>query len=464
MSKAKIQIVEDEAVIAMDVENQLHNLGYQVTSVVSSGNKAIEKAAIDKPDLILMDIRIQGELDGIETADLIRRNHSIPIVFSTAYLDKDRIERAKVSMPFGYVLKPIQERELKVTLEMALYISNAEKQRRQHEDWLESTLNSIGDAVIVTNSNSEITLINRVAEKLLGLDKKDALGKALETVFQIVNEHTRLPTENPVELVLKDKKAVSLPIDTILISKDGSETPIDDVAAPIIGKNGEMTGVVLVFRDVTERKKSEQLLKESEGRVKRKLQALLSPEGDIGELTLSDLIDVDEFQSMMDSFNRLSGLLVAILDHEGKILVSSGWQDICTKFHRVHPETSQFCLESDTELSKETNPGAYKQYKCKNNLWDISTPIFVAGKHLGNMYFGQFFYKDEEIDEDLFIAQAQKYGFNTKDYLDALYRVPRLDKKTVQDLMNFYTRFATNIANHAFSNLKLTRSIHQKPK
>ncbi len=120
MKKAKILIVEDEAIIAMEMESSVQSLGYEVTSIVDTGEKAIAKAEEVKPDLILMDIPIKEEMDGIDTAEEIRNRFGIPVIFSTAYLDEERIERARITMPFGYVLKPIQERDLKVTIEMAL--------------------------------------------------------------------------------------------------------------------------------------------------------------------------------------------------------------------------------------------------------------------------------------------------------------------------------------------------------
>jgi PAS domain S-box-containing protein len=136
MEKARIQIVEDEAIIAMEIESQLQGLGYEVTSIVDTGEKTIEKADEDKPDLILMDIRIKGEMDGVDTAEVIRNRFGIPVIFSTAYLDQERIERAKITIPFGYVLKPIQERDLKVTIEMALYVSKVDAARKRVEDLL----------------------------------------------------------------------------------------------------------------------------------------------------------------------------------------------------------------------------------------------------------------------------------------------------------------------------------------
>jgi len=154
MEKAKILIVEDEAIIAMELESQLQSLGYEVISIVDTGEKAIKKAETDKPDLILMDIRIKGEMDGIDTAEVIRNRFCIPVIFSTAYLDQERIERAKITMPFGYVLKPMQERDLRVTLEMALYVAKIDTKRKQAEEALDKRL------VALTRPVSEIQKID----------------------------------------------------------------------------------------------------------------------------------------------------------------------------------------------------------------------------------------------------------------------------------------------------------------
>jgi CheY-like chemotaxis protein len=120
MQKARILVVEDEIIIAMEIEYILKKLGYAVTSIVNNGDDAIKSAGEEKPDLILMDIRIQGDKDGIETARIIRQKTDIPVVFTTAFLDEERIEKAEFQAPFRYIIKPIQEENLKDTLEMVL--------------------------------------------------------------------------------------------------------------------------------------------------------------------------------------------------------------------------------------------------------------------------------------------------------------------------------------------------------
>ncbi|MBW2204117.1 MAG: response regulator, partial [Deltaproteobacteria bacterium] len=112
MAKAEILIVEDDGVVARDIQNRLENLGFEVYAIVPSGEKAIQKAKEDSPDLVLMDIMLKGEMDGTVAAEQIRSQFDIPVVYLTAYADKGVLERAKVTEPFGYIIKPFEDREL----------------------------------------------------------------------------------------------------------------------------------------------------------------------------------------------------------------------------------------------------------------------------------------------------------------------------------------------------------------
>ncbi len=175
--------------------------------------------------------------------------------------------------------------------------------------------------------------------------------------------------------------------------------------------------------------------------------------------TLKDIVDVPQIQSMMDDFYFLTGIGVAIVDIEGNVLVSNGWQDICTKFHRIHPETNRNCIESDIELSKGVEKGDFKLYKCKNNLWDVATPIMVDGEHLGNVFCGQFFSVSEQLDYDYFRKQAKRYGFDEEEYLEALENVPRFDQGTISTVMNFYSKLANLISELGCYSLKQQEMI-----
>ncbi len=144
------------------------------------------------------------------------------------------------------------------------------------------------------------------------------------------------------------------------------------------------------------------------------------------KVNLPDIIEVPEIQSLID-FYKLTKIGLAIVDLEGNILVRVGWQDICTKFHRVHETTKANCVKSDCYLTKNVQDGKFLTYQCKNGLWEVRafTPICVGGRHMGNLFIGQFFFDDGHVDLDLFIRQAERYGFDRAAYLAALSRVPR---------------------------------------
>ena len=214
--------------------------------------------------------------------------------------------------------------------------------------------------------------------------------------------------------------------------------------------------------DITKAKRAEEALRQSEATIRNKLKAIIEPEGDIGALELSDIIDTDVLQSIMEDFYQLTGMLGAVVDISGNVLVAVGWQDICTKFHRVHPETCKNCIESDTLLTHGVAPGTFKAYHCKNHMWDIVTPLMIGDRQVGNVFIGQFFYKDEPPDVELFRTQARKYGFDEKEYLTALEKVPRFSRKEVAASMRFYSKLSEIISTFSFSAIQQSRLLAER--
>ncbi len=212
-------------------------------------------------------------------------------------------------------------------------------------------------------------------------------------------------------------------------------------------------------RDIAKCKKANEALSQSEQRVRLRLETHLSPSINAENLELADIIDVQAVQSLMSDFYKFAHITMALLDLKGNILIGVGWQDICTKFHRVHPETCKHCVESDTKLSAGVPLGEFKLYKCKNNMWDIVTPVFSGNQHVGNIFSGQFFFEDEPIDYELFRSQAKKYGFNEVEYITALEKVPRLSRDTVETSMSFFMKLANMISQLSHSNIKLAKSL-----
>jgi signal transduction histidine kinase/DNA-binding response OmpR family regulator len=239
MSKPSILVVEDEQIVARDIHARLERQGYQVAGVVASGEEAVAAAGGTTPDLVLMDIMLQGAMDGIAAAELIRERHGIPVVYLTAFADERTLQRAKISEPFGYLLKPFEERELHITIQMALYKHGMECRMREHEQWLATTLRSIGDAVVSTDLDGHITFMNPRAEALTGWNQEDARGRRLEEVV----------------VHLRDRAEIVAP--------SGTRTPVEATVSEIRNDRGERWGTVHVFRDITERRHAQEALRES---------------------------------------------------------------------------------------------------------------------------------------------------------------------------------------------------------
>jgi len=266
VSKPRILIVEDEAIVANDIQMRLKKLGYIPCAIASSGEEAIQKAAKMQPNLALMDIVLKGKMNGIEAAQEIRERFGIPVVYLTAYADKKTLTRAKITEPLGYILKPFGDRELQSAIEIALYKHELERKLQENEQWLSTILKSIGDGLIVTDQNGFVTFMNPFAEALTGWRQDAALGKNVTKVFRIIDEQTRDLSEPRIAKVFQDGIAVSVSLENqiLLDSRDDTETAVDITAAPIIDDKGNSTGGVLVFRDITEQKQLQKHLQHTQ--------------------------------------------------------------------------------------------------------------------------------------------------------------------------------------------------------
>jgi len=267
MYKASILIVEDNNIVMLELKDRLEEMGYNVADTASSGLDAIKKAELHLPDMIIMDIRIKGDIDGIETSARIKKKMDVPIVYLTAHTDDNTLQRAKITEPYGYIIKPFEERELNTTIEMALYKHRMEKKLKESEHWLSATLKSIGDALIATDSNGVIKLINHIAEELTCWKSQDAFGKNIDEVFILKDENHNLLIENPVLKTLKNS-TIEGGINHFLVAKDGKDVPVDFSSAPINYGDDDLAGVVLVFRDISERIKAKELLEKQQNFLK----------------------------------------------------------------------------------------------------------------------------------------------------------------------------------------------------
>jgi len=262
MTETRILIVEDEGVVALDIEQRLTRSGYGVAGIASSGQQAIELAASESPDLVLMDIDLQGEMDGIEAAARIRQESQLPIIFLTALADKRTVERAQSVGPDGYLHKPFTESDLQTTVELAVHRHEMQRKLMENQRWLSTTLHSIGDGVIATDAQGRVQFMNLVAEQLTGWTQSLAAGRDCCDVFRIIDGSTRETVSCPVKEALETGVRVNLANGVLLITRDGREVPVDDSAAPIVDEQGRIRGAVLVFRDVSERKEAQEAVRQ----------------------------------------------------------------------------------------------------------------------------------------------------------------------------------------------------------
>lgn len=259
MDTHRILVVEDDQIVAAGLRRNLLKMGYEVPEPAISGEAAIEAAERLRPDLVVMDIRLQGPMDGIAAAAHIRRRCGIPVVFLSAYSNQEVVERAKVTEPYGYILKPYEARELQVVVETALYKHRMEQALQERELWLSAVLTSIGDGVIVTDGSGRITYLNPEAERLTGWPDGEAHGKSLEEVFHLIDEETRQPIEPPLATAIREARRVPMANHSVLVSRTGKlETPIEDCATPMASAGRPVRGGVMVFRDVSEQRHAEE--------------------------------------------------------------------------------------------------------------------------------------------------------------------------------------------------------------
>ena len=257
----KVLVVEDEGLIAHDISTRLEALGHEVVGTAGTAAEALEKAA--DADLVLMDIRIDGPEDGIQAAERIRERYHLPVVFLTAHADRQTLDRAKKTGAFGYLVKPIAHASLNTAIEIALYKHRMERQLEEREALLRTTLGAVADAVIVTDHQSRILMLNAAAETLTGWANAEAEGKSLKRIARLIDTETGEPAEDPVPLaILRD---ASMPLDRglQLVSRNGQQMAMEGSAAPVKA-SGVALGVVVTLRDVSVRLWEENQLRQAQ--------------------------------------------------------------------------------------------------------------------------------------------------------------------------------------------------------
>jgi len=241
--KTRILVVEDESIVAADIQKTLQNLGYDVPAVASTGEAAIQKAKEDKPDLVLMDIVLKGKMDGIKAAEQIRTKFNIPVVYLTAYADDKTLKRAKITGPFGYIIKPFEDRALKTIIEIALYKAKIENELKASKASFHNIVEKSADGIVVVDRDGIVQFVNHAAEALFGRKAKELVGELFG--FPVTGG----------EVIELD------------VVRHGKKPGIAEMRVVETEWNGQSAYLALL-RDVTDRKHAEEKLKKANEKLK----------------------------------------------------------------------------------------------------------------------------------------------------------------------------------------------------
>lgn len=278
MINARILIVEDEVVVAMEIQSYLERLGYSIVAKVDTGIKAVNLTTAEKPDLILMDIQLKGKMDGIEAASRIRSDSVIPIIFLTAHADEEKLERAKATLPFGYLLKPVQDRDLKAAIEMALYASKVDRERnraeealRKSEDRYQRISNAVTDYIYTVDVKDGVAVKTEHGETCIAVTgyTREEFQSDPYLWINIVKEEDRELVKQQIVKILRDKEVE--PFEHRIIRKDGKECWVINSIVPEINEEGVLISYDGLIRNITQRKRAEKALQRANEQLEKRV-------------------------------------------------------------------------------------------------------------------------------------------------------------------------------------------------
>lgn len=356
--KPNILIVEDEKIVSLDLKNRITELGYNVAGIVSTGEDAILQAEKLLPDIILMDIMLKGKIDGINASEVIYGKHHIPVIFLTAFSDEKTFNRAIITEPFAYLVKPFDTRDLKNAIEIALYKSKADKRVRESEKILSVTLNNISEGIIAVDQVGKIKFMNKCAEELTGYTKEESLEKEAEKIFRVSDEISNDYLVS--ELYKKEKPDLGKYLkNKYLISKSGKRILIEESNSLIDDINNNIVGSVIVFKNITERKEVENSIIRSRNYY----------------LTL-----LDEFPVMIwrtDSKGRFNYFNKNWQSFTGRAMeqdIERGW------FNNIHPQDRDYA-ESEFEEKISTESKIECVYRMRNAEGEYRWLLFIGSPY-----------------------------------------------------------------------------------
>ncbi|MBL7928120.1 MAG: response regulator [Bacteroidia bacterium] len=247
--KPTILVVEDESIVAKDIQNTLTRLGYYVPATASSAHIAFDKLDEFKPDLVFLDIKLKGDIDGIQIAERIKTEYDIPVIFLTSFVDKATLDRAKVTEPYAYLVKPYNEPDLQSAVEMALYKSKKDKETKSNKNLYARALSHLDEAVIITDVEGKIIFMNQKAENILGYGSESAGGKFLAEMIKVQSSSVNLSQREDFSKAILNGKDISVNDAEVLVSHSGKSIKGNFSSSPVKDEKGNLSGNAFVIRD-----------------------------------------------------------------------------------------------------------------------------------------------------------------------------------------------------------------------
>jgi PAS domain S-box-containing protein len=440
-SRTRILLVEDESVIGLAETRVLSRGGYDVERVLS-GEEAVERARSGRFDLVLMDINLGVGIDGGEAARLIREAGGPPVVFFSSRSEEEAIAKTKDSMGFGYIAKGSSDEVLLASVRMALGQAEALRSLSESEERWANLVRTAPDVIVSIDSDRKVLFISKAIE-----------GESV----------SYYPGRDFVDLVApEDRQACAVNIERVfgqgviarqrvrVAGPDGERRRFEVYFGPV-REGSRVVGATAVMRDVT-------------GENSLAMGQPLDASQKVAEVraAMADF-DFTSVQELLESFHAFTGIQVSLVASGGDFYVSTPFTRACRQFHVATEETLSVCRDADRRVEAFlSDPGGrgYLDYRCANGLRDIAQPLLVEGVHWATLFFGQFLYDDDEVDEAASTERAKRCGWDVKDYLAAVREVPRYSRERTGDLMSFFEglgRIITSLAYQAFKERILSR-------
>ncbi|NBJ14805.1 MAG: response regulator [Dehalobacter sp. 4CP] len=372
MPGARIFIVEDEKIVSRDLQNVLESMGYEVAGVATSGEEAVGLIPGLRPDIVLMDIMLKGRMDGIEAAERVRSELEVPLIYLTAYADDMTLQRAKITEPYGYLLKPFDERDLSIAIEIALYRHRMENRVRESERWLSATLKNIGEGVAAVDADGKVVFLNPHGEVLTGWPADEARGKPVEEVFNVLPARGGAENTGEVTLMTTGMPDPSTHDDFILVDRGGVRKHVEFSASIIRDEKDAVTGGVLSFRDISGRRKAEEELRRHRDHLEEMVLERTAEiraaneklQGEIAERRRAEK-ELKKAMEMAEAANRAKSEFLANMSHELRTPLNSiiGF----SKLMKMQFEDGDFANYLDNILSSGLH-----LLKIINDILDVS--------------------------------------------------------------------------------------------